>query len=234
MNIAAVFIVYFGIKEALFHRDTGAWRGQYWCCWGLSWGWLPWLGKQCFWPCIRRSVGNWVCRGNCNFGGALLLVSWAVPYCARWWRFSHLACSCRTEAKKRNRVKYIWSLKEKNIEYKITWKILGKAHSYSNRTKKCNLCLFEKFHIICHQDKASLNRRSELVNHCRHADKIPAEKHLAQAQTPRPDRLGCTTLRSFSHCTSTDMFCSLQTAARWTYIVNCICLILHVCTCWNL
>ena len=29
MNIAAVFIVYFGIKEALFHWDTGAWRGQY-------------------------------------------------------------------------------------------------------------------------------------------------------------------------------------------------------------
>ena len=68
--------------------------------------------------------------------------------------------------------KYIWSLREKNIEYKITWKILGKAHSYSNRTKKCNLCLLEKFHIICHQDKASLNRRSELVNHCRHADKF--------------------------------------------------------------
>ena len=29
MNIAAVFIVYFGIKGALFHRDTGVWRGQY-------------------------------------------------------------------------------------------------------------------------------------------------------------------------------------------------------------
>ena len=63
---------------------------------------------------------------------------------------------------------------------------------------------------------------------------IPAEKHLAQAQTPLPDRLRRTTLRSFSHYTSTDMSCSLQTAARWTLIVNCICLILHVCTCWNL
>ena len=29
MNIAAVFIVYFGIKETLFHWDTGACRGQY-------------------------------------------------------------------------------------------------------------------------------------------------------------------------------------------------------------
>ena len=29
MNIAAVFIVYFAIKETQFHRDTGACRGQY-------------------------------------------------------------------------------------------------------------------------------------------------------------------------------------------------------------
>ena len=29
MNTVAVFIVYFGIKETLFHRDTGASRGQY-------------------------------------------------------------------------------------------------------------------------------------------------------------------------------------------------------------
>ena len=29
MNIAAVFIAYFGIKETQFHPDTGVWRGQY-------------------------------------------------------------------------------------------------------------------------------------------------------------------------------------------------------------
>ena len=29
MNIAAVFIVYFAIKETQFHRATGAYRGQY-------------------------------------------------------------------------------------------------------------------------------------------------------------------------------------------------------------
>ena len=31
MNIAAVFIAYFGIKETQIHPDTGAWRGQYSC-----------------------------------------------------------------------------------------------------------------------------------------------------------------------------------------------------------
>ena len=29
MTIEAVFIVYFSIKETQFHRDAGAWRGQY-------------------------------------------------------------------------------------------------------------------------------------------------------------------------------------------------------------
>ena len=32
--------------------------------------------------------------------------------------------------------KYIWSLKEKNTEYDIAWRILGKAESYTNRTKE--------------------------------------------------------------------------------------------------
>ena len=68
--------------------------------------------------------------------------------------------------------KYIWSLKDNHKQYTISWKILGKASSYSNITKRCNLCLLEKFYIICHKGKATLNRRSELVNHCRHAKKF--------------------------------------------------------------
>ncbi len=68
--------------------------------------------------------------------------------------------------------KYIWSLKEKNKNYNITWRILGKTTSYSNKTKQCNLCILEKYYIICHQDKATLNKKSELVSHCRHANKF--------------------------------------------------------------
>ena len=162
--------------------------------------------------------------------------------------------------------KYIWSLKEKNIEYKITWKILGKAHSYQclppdgdrslspvdvdGQREWRHLVVANAF--ILQQNKVMQSLPAGKVPHnlpsrqsqpkqevwtCQPLQtcwQIPAEKHLAQAQTPRPDRLGRTTLRSFSHYTSTDMSCSLQTTARWTLIVNCICLILHVCTCWNL
>jgi len=68
--------------------------------------------------------------------------------------------------------KYIWQLKNAKIDYKITWRILGKARAYSNTTKRCNLCNLEKYYIICHRELATLNKRSELVNSCRHANKF--------------------------------------------------------------
>ena len=64
--------------------------------------------------------------------------------------------------------KYIWSLKESNVQYPIKWKILRKCKAYSNKTKRCNLCLHEKFLIIYHPELSSLNRRNELITTCRH------------------------------------------------------------------
>ena len=68
--------------------------------------------------------------------------------------------------------KHIWALKESNTTYELKWEIVGRASPYSNRTKKCNLCLLEKYYILLHRDKASLNSRSELVSTCRHSRKF--------------------------------------------------------------
>jgi hypothetical protein len=68
--------------------------------------------------------------------------------------------------------KYIWNLKNNNISYSIRWKILKRAKSYSNASKRCNLCIWEKYFIICKPDIATLNRRNELVSTCRHANKF--------------------------------------------------------------
>ena len=70
--------------------------------------------------------------------------------------------------------KYIWQLKQSNIQYSIRWKILKKCKAYSNKTKRCNLCLHEKYIIIYHSKLNSLNSRNELVSTCRHRKKIPA------------------------------------------------------------
>ena len=51
--------------------------------------------------------------------------------------------------------KHIWELKN-NTEFTITWKILARASCYSNTTKRCNLCLTEKF-FICRPELCTLN-----------------------------------------------------------------------------
>ena len=68
--------------------------------------------------------------------------------------------------------KYIWSLKEKNIVYNIKWRKVKHARSYSNSSKRCNLCLWEKYFIICQPEMSTLNNRSELMTTCRHSKKF--------------------------------------------------------------
>ena len=39
--------------------------------------------------------------------------------------------------------------KKSNINFQITWKILKQAIAYNPSSKRCNLCLWEKYFIIC-------------------------------------------------------------------------------------
>ena len=66
---------------------------------------------------------------------------------------------------------YVWKLKDTNVPYSINWKILSKAKAYSPASKKCYLCLKEKYFIICKQQLATLNKRNELNSKCRHRNK---------------------------------------------------------------
>ena len=68
--------------------------------------------------------------------------------------------------------KYIWQLKQSTVEYSIRWKILRKCKAYSNKTKRCNLCLHEKYIIIYHPKLSSLNLRNELISTCIHRKKF--------------------------------------------------------------
>jgi hypothetical protein len=73
--------------------------------------------------------------------------------------------------------KYIWTLKEKGIGYQLKWKIVAKAKAYNNISKKCNLCLEEKYYIITHPELASLNQKSGIINSCRHRQKFALANH---------------------------------------------------------
>ena len=63
---------------------------------------------------------------------------------------------------------HIWELKDKGIEFDTSWRILERASLYNPATKKCNLCLKEKYFIMYSDTSSTLNKRSEVFNTCRH------------------------------------------------------------------
>ena len=88
-------------------------------------------------------------------------------------RFRNHTSSFRNESK-RNATelsKHIWSLKDTKTDFAVTWKIMARAKPYSNITKRCNLCITEKFFIICKPGVGTLNKRNELASACRHTGK---------------------------------------------------------------
>ena len=68
--------------------------------------------------------------------------------------------------------KHIWNLKDNKIEYNIKWTILKRCHSYTNVTKQCQLCLWEKYFIITTNKPITFNSKSELISKCRHGNKF--------------------------------------------------------------
>ena len=63
---------------------------------------------------------------------------------------------------------HIHQLKKEDKRYELKWSLLDRGPVYNPITRKCRLCLLEKFYIIFKTETASLNRRSELFNTCRH------------------------------------------------------------------
>ena len=68
--------------------------------------------------------------------------------------------------------KHIWILKDNNTNFAINWNILATAPAYSNKSKRCHLCLTEKLYLIRAKKPSLLNKRSELISNCRHENKF--------------------------------------------------------------
>ena len=64
--------------------------------------------------------------------------------------------------------KYLWKLKEENVDYNLQWSIKAYAFPYKCGTRKCGLCLTEKM-IIARSDPNKL--LNDLVSKCRHRNK---------------------------------------------------------------
>ena len=86
--------------------------------------------------------------------------------------------SSRKHSKNRNQTELsnlIWTLKDTNTNYTLTWSIIDQARPYQPGKRTCNLCLSEKYHILV--GSHLINRKSELLNKCPHRRKYLACNH---------------------------------------------------------
>ena len=120
------------------------------------------LSKNVIYKCIVSSQNN----PDKQYIG-LTEGEWKKRYANHKQSFKHKKYSKETMLSK-----YIWDLKEKNKNFNLQWSILKSAPAYNNISKKCMLCLQEKFEIITHLNQENLlNKKSELISKCRHENK---------------------------------------------------------------
>ena len=60
--------------------------------------------------------------------------------------------------------KYIWQLKQCNIEYSIRWKVFTKCKVCSNKTKRYNLSLQQKYVITYYPKLSALNSKKNFCS----------------------------------------------------------------------
>ena len=68
-------------------------------------------------------------------------------------------------------LKEFWEIKKHNGTPKITWKIISTCLSYNPSSKYYHLCLNEKYEIATYKPENLLNKRTEIINTCRHRSK---------------------------------------------------------------
>jgi len=85
-------------------------------------------------------------------------------------RYRNHTASFRHESKRNETElsKHIWTLNDNNKPFTIKWRVLKQCKPYNSISNKCNLCLFEKYVIICKKNLCSLNKRNELASSCPH------------------------------------------------------------------
>ena len=76
---------------------------------------------------------------------------------------------------------YMWYLESVSSETpNLKWSILRCVPPYSNISKKCLLCLYEKLEIVPYQNlKELLDKRSELDCKCRYANKFLLKNYIS-------------------------------------------------------
>ena len=67
--------------------------------------------------------------------------------------------------------KHVWSLKDRNIQPEIQWKVRAKTGIYFPGAKFCDTCITEKLLILEADKRTCLNQRTEILTKCIHKRK---------------------------------------------------------------
>ena len=68
--------------------------------------------------------------------------------------------------------KLIWALKDKGENPTVKWSVAATTSAYNSGSRKCDLCLSEKLLIALHHGYKLINKRSKILNKCRHTNKL--------------------------------------------------------------
>ena len=97
------------------------------------------------------------------------------PFKQRYGRHTYTFRHAEIGKKETALSKYIWRLRDEGIEGEISWKIIQKAIPYKCGTRRCDVCLSEKYQIAkaMRENRSNiLNKKHEMVSKCLHQRKF--------------------------------------------------------------
>ena len=84
---------------------------------------------------------------------------------------------------------FIWETKNKGLNFEIKWSVVRRSTTYKAESKKCNLCLWENFHIMTGDKDTLLTERYELITKCKHIDKYLLKSYKSRRGRRRKGRV---------------------------------------------
>ena len=67
--------------------------------------------------------------------------------------------------------KHIWKLQDKGINLNGKWSVAANTSTYRCGTRRCDLCLPEKYVTARANHKNLLNKKTEIISKCSHSNK---------------------------------------------------------------
>ena len=135
-------------------------------------------------PCNCRNTDSCPLSGNCREKNIIYQATVRSSYSTMNYfslcetdyktRYYNHTYSFRNRSKRKatELSKFVWECKDAESAPSIHWKSVCRAPSYKQGNDHCNLCLAEKFAILTADPKTTLNKRTELINKCRHRNKL--------------------------------------------------------------